>query len=125
MNNYIILDTFWYKTPHPRWIPKFTKAGRARLTLAGKGDFTYASGAPQEWEGIIIYPENSPGGNWGDRANIETSLKKMQGLAFQDHHGDSYTVHAQGTFPRESRTPMWDGASNEYEIQVTLLEELT
>lgn len=124
MNNYIILDSYWYKTPHPKWIPKIQKIGRDRLTLAGSGDFTYASGTPLTWEGTIVFPENSPGGSWGDRANIIASLKKRQGLSFQDHYGSSYTVHALGSFPVDSRTPMWDGASNEYEVTVVLMEEL-
>jgi len=122
MLNYIVLDGYRYKTMFESWTPKTRKPATERYTLAGSLDMTYGPAAPYEWEGKILAPVTPDGGSYGDIDDLRATLIKRTVLSFTDHHGAAYEVHALGPFTEESRSPMWDAASNEFRVDVRLVK---
>jgi len=122
MNNYILLDGYRYKTIFGSWKTKTSKPATERYTLDGSLDVTYGPASPYEWDGKIIGPVVSDGGSWGTIEQLRVTLAKREALAYQDHYGNAYTVHALGPFEEESRSPMWDAQTNEFLVGVRLVK---
>jgi len=121
MNNYILLDTLKYMTPAKNWTPVPGKPATVRINLDGSTDATYGPGVIFEWRGAIIAPVTPIDVTWGTKADLDVTIAKRQPIAFVDHYGTSCNVHVLGPFAATSRSPKWDGASNEFEVEVTLV----
>ena len=52
-------------------------------------------------------------------------MLKTQAVSYTDHQGNAMNVHVLGRIALDSKTAMWDGASNEYEVRVLLTKVLT
>lgn len=116
-----MLDTYKYMTPADNWRPGPSKPATARVNLNGTMDVTYGPAVINQWTGDIIAPAVAAEG-WGTKALLDVTIAKRSAVAFQDHYGNACTVHVLGTFEAVSRSPMWDGASNEFLVAVVLLK---
>ena len=121
MNNYMKLDGYKYMTPSKNWRPVPSKPSTVRVNLDASIDVTYGPATVHEWVGDIIAPNAAEGG-WGTKATLDATIAKRAVVSFEDHYGDAYTVHVLGSFDAISRSPMWDGASNEWLVAVVLLK---
>lgn len=122
MNNYLKLDGYKYMTPARNWRPIPSKPATTRVNLDGSTDVTYGPATINQWVGDIIAPVTAPGGGWGTKALLDVTIAKRQAVAFEDHYGNACNVHVLGSFEAISRSPMWDGASNEFLVAVVLLK---
>ncbi|MCK4975922.1 MAG: hypothetical protein KAS36_03230 [Anaerolineales bacterium] len=122
MNNYIVLDSLKYKTSFGSWKVRQRKPHSEKYTAAGTLDMTYGPASPYEWAGDILAPVTPDDGSYGDIDDLRATLAKCTSLSYQDHYGGSYTVHAIGPFTEESRSPMWDAASNGFRVDVKLVK---
>jgi len=111
-------------TPASNWRPIPTKPFTMRVNLDGSTDVTYGAATINRWDGEIIAPAQAAGG-WGTKATLDTTIAKRSTVAFEDHYGNACNVHVLGTFEATSQSPMWDGASNEFLVSVTLLKVAT
>ena len=125
-NNYIIIndgtDTKWYKTASKSWRYKPDNPSTARVLQSGKMDVTYGNADIKMWEGDIIAPVTSPGGNWGSISTLRTQLARKVLFTFTDHYGTAHTETAiQGPFNEESIAPDWDSASNDILVRIRVM----
>ena len=123
MNNYIILDGYKYATVANNWNPIKDKPSTVRYTLSGNLDITYSSASPVSWEGEIAGPVTARDVDWGTIDTLRASLAKKVALDYQDHYGDTYTVHSVAEEKQRSLMPVWDDPNNVIYIQVQLVME--
>ena len=123
MNNYIILDGYWYTAPFPEFNPEGpTKPARLRKTLAGATDVTYGPAVTEAWQGSIWAPV-SASGSYGTIANLRTTIAKMQAVTYTDHYGvNQGTVHILGPFRQRPQTPVWDSSLNKWKVTLRLVK---
>lgn len=123
-NAYIQLDGKKYATVARNWSPQVQKPMTVRQLSNGDLDVTYGQKALKFYAGeIVANVSETPArlsAGWGTSSDIETSLEKMQGLAFVDHYGNSFTVHIGG-WKKRSLSPAWGGASNKLYYEVRLI----
>ena len=120
MNNYITFDGKKYKTKHGDWVPKPFRPRTVRVTAGGSLDATFGPSAFNIWQGKIIAPVTPDGAGWGSVSDLRASMLKASSLSMTDHYGTAYTVVVVGGGEEESRSPMWDAASNEFLVNITL-----
>lgn len=113
MNNFITLDGFKYYTT-VAWQPGLDIPGTLKVNLNASVNVTYGTDTLDSWQGDVrVFPDTaSPPVGFGKRSDFITTLKKRTGLAFTDHYGANYTVHATGRVVQMSLSPMWDGPDN-------------
>ena len=121
MNNYITLDTLRYAAVYPDFGPIRSKAATERITLSGASDVTYGPGTTVEYSGTIKAPVTPRTGAWGDIDDLRATLEKREALPFIDPYGVAYTVYVMGPHGEDSISPVWDGASNEFKINVRIV----
>lgn len=92
--------------------------GSDELALNGQSLVTFGPASVMTWQGNIKAPVTPRGEGWGDVDNLRTTLQKLSTLSFTDHYSNTYTVVVRQTQPEQSKTPMWDGASNEIAFPV-------
>lgn len=120
MNNYITLDNKKYHTPATQWKPDIQKPATVRVTILGSVDATYGPASIPGWEGEIeaaVTPETG----FGSISDLRATLSKCEEVVFSDHYGANYYVHVLGPFQQDSKSPMWDGASNKLSMRVKLM----
>lgn len=120
MNNYITLDSLKYKTSAKSWTPLTGAPRSARITLSGALDSSYADSSAMQWYGEIIAPVTAEGAGWGTIVNLRASIAKTQNLTMIDHYGTSYTIIIR-VAEEYSLSSMWDGAENEWHMDVEVL----
>jgi len=123
MNNYITLDGKKYKTIHKQWTPGSDKPATLRRTLLGSLDVTYGPGTFNDWQGKLEGPVTPIDGSWGSIADLRLTIVKLTSVSMTDHYGVTFTVHILGPFQEESRSPVWDSASNMIYVKVRIVKE--
>jgi hypothetical protein len=123
MNNYITLDGKKYKTIHKQWTPGSDKPATLRRTLLGSLDVTYGPGTFNDWQGRIEAPITPIDGTWGSITDLRLTIVKLTSVSMTDHYGVTFTVHILGPFAEESRSPVWDGASNMIYVKMRIVKE--
>jgi hypothetical protein len=123
MNNYITLDGKKYKTIHKQWTPGSDKPATVRRTLLGTLDVTYGPGTFPDWQGKIEGPVTPIDSSWGSIADLRLTIVKMTSLSMTDHYGVTSTVHVLGPFAEESRSPVWDAATNMIYVKVRIVKQ--
>ncbi len=118
---YIQLDGKKYATAR-NWQPSMPKPVTARQLANGSLDVTYGAKNLRVWEGEIIAHVSENRAGYGSSSDIETSLKKLQGVTFVDHYSNSITVHIQQWKPR-SLLPDLSAASNKFYYMVRLVAD--
>jgi len=123
MNNYITLDGKKYKTIHKQWTPGSDKPSTLRRTLLGSLDVTYGPGTFNDWQGKIEGPVTPIDGTWGSIADLRLTIVKLTSVSMTDHYGVTFTVHILGPFQEESRSSMWDAASNMIYVKMRIVKQ--
>jgi hypothetical protein len=122
MNNYILLYGKQYKTLASDWVPVWAKPSTDRVTLSGNIDVTYGPAMIVGYTGSIIAPVSAASG-WGTISDLRTTLAKREVVTFTPHDSStSRNVHVLGGFAPTSLMGMWDAASNEWYVEVRVLE---
>mgnify|MGYP000524827361 CR=1 FL=1 len=119
MNSYIILDGFKYTTSAKNWGDAISRPALARVMSDGSIDVTFGAGAIQEFGGEIVAPAKAEPG-WGSYIDLETSLKKMSPISFQDHYGNQMECVAI-SWNKRSLLRKWDSPSNKFYFDVRLV----
>lgn len=119
MNDYITLDGKKYMTTR-NWEPQEQKPMTARLLANGNLDVTYGEGTLGQYSGEIIARIDEARQDYGTSSDLETSLRKKEGLVFIDHDGVQHTAHI-GSFKRRSLKVNWGAAGNKFYYQVVLI----
>jgi hypothetical protein len=118
---YIQLDGKKYATTR-NWQPSEPKPMTARQLANGNLDVTYGAKNLRTWEGEIIAHVTESRNGYGSASDAETSLRKLQGVTFVDHYGNSCTIHIQQWKPR-SMLADWAAASNKIYYMVRLVAD--
>ena len=123
MNNYITLDSKYYKTPVSSWVPSIIKPMTTRDAWDGSTDTTYGPSVHHEWQGLIR-ASVSPATGYGSITDLRTTISKKSSVTFIDHYGVTYSVDLSGPFKEHSFTNVWDASSNSIDISILLTEHL-
>lgn len=119
MNKYITLDGKKYATMRD-WTPQAQKPMTTRVLANGALDVTYGQGTLNQYSGEIIARIDETRPDYGTSSDLETSLRKLEGLNFIDHDGVAHTVHIGG-FKRRSLKVDWGAAGNKFYYQTVLI----
>ena len=125
-NNFIKINdgtnTYQYKTALRSWKSVPVTPSTARVLLSGNIDITYGPTNVYTWEGELLVPVTSPGGNWGTISTLRTQLKKKVLFQFTDHYNQTYTTASiEGPFPEHSIAPDWEAASNDILVSIKVM----
>lgn len=120
MNAYITFDGKKYGTLVMSWQPVLIKPTQVRYNLDGTTDTTFGPAVPNEWSGHLV-AKMTPDSGYGDIDDLRASLAKTEVLTMIDHYGDTYSVVSLGIIVPESKSPMWDAATNEFKVFVKLV----
>ena len=120
---YVILDSLKYAALQQAWVPVINNPSSARVTLAGGLDTTWGSKEVYQFSGELR-SDVAPVSVYGTPAQLRTSLKKKQQLAFTDHYGVAYTIAVSG-FEERSHSPNWEGADNCMFLNIQIFGVLT
>lgn len=122
MNEYIVLDGKKYATVGKNWQPSSAKPMTATPMADGSVSVTFGVRSLKSYTGEIIAPyvENRVG--WGSSSDLETSLDKLDWIAFTDHLGTERNVVVAG-WKRRSLINRWDSSANKfyYEVRLSLI----
>lgn len=122
MNDHIVLDGYKYAVLSRSWkrAPKTGKSVAATLNAAL--DVTFGPLTLFETSGEIVAPVTPKGSGWGTIATLRASLAKTQTLSYTDHYGlTSLAAVLDGE--ESSRSPMWDGPSNAWLVEVRMVSK--
>ncbi len=124
--DYIILDSYRYKTIAKQWRPSTARPASPRLTLLGDLEATFGTGSFKKWQGLITAPHGdtaplpADGSQYGNIVSLRATLAKLITLSFTDHYGTPYTVVAQGPFEESALQNIWNASTNKYYVMVQL-----
>ena len=107
-----------------RWRRHWPTPRSVRVLQDGSLDATFANISILEWNGDVQAPVTPPDSNWGSISDLRTILATKGSVTFNDHYGNVYTTaYISQSGAEKSASPMWDGASNEFRINVTIMAE--
>ena len=120
MNAYITLDSYKYPTLGIDWETHLIRPSSADMMLNGETAVTFGPAAVREWTGSIKAEVTARDTGWGTITTLRATMAKLSTLSFTDHYAVSYTVHLDIRGPDVSVSPMWDAATNEFSVKVSL-----
>jgi len=122
MNDYIVLDGKRYKARFPQFDRLRRKPSRERMTLGGKLDVTYGPAVWVLWQGPLVV-DYTPGDTlYGSSDELDVTFDKTVALTYIDHFGTAFTPPIVGNLPRQSLTPVHDGAENRFLYTVRIIK---
>ncbi len=121
MNDYIVLDGFKYRTTHKQWQPIVDRPVVIKKLLSGTRNVTFGPAMKPIWQGAVRAPVSTAEVGFGTIDDLRTTYYKLSSLSFEDHYGDAYTVVLDRRVNEVSFTPKWDGASNKFEVMLTVV----
>jgi hypothetical protein len=101
------------------WTPQSTVPSQVRPTWTGKLDVTWAPSSITSYTGTVVIRQ-SPETGFGSLNDFRLVYRATQAFAFVDHYGITHTAVFQGVMPEKSLLNMWDSATNEYHVPVTM-----
>ena len=118
MNNYITLDGKKYHTVHKQWVPLIDRPVVIKKLLSGNRNVTFGPAMKPTWQGLVraaVTPETG----FGSIDDLRTTYYRLSSLSFTDHYGVTSTIVLDRRVNEQSFSPKWDGASNQFEVNIT------
>jgi hypothetical protein len=127
MSDYIVINTYRFRTPQKAWEPSGEVPALIRTTLKGDLDVTYGPRRLKIWDGEIVAPvtpDANPGDGttWGSIANLRNLLDLRVPITFRDHLGTVYATAALLGIGRERHLlPDWTNAADKVYVTVRIV----